>query len=212
MEAIHTYYNGDKTKRLQIFNDEEPMNPREDDNLGTMYCTHGRYSVGDSNAVSANEVRAEVGEGHFISLPVYMYDHSGITVSTTPFGCSWDSGQVGRIYTTTENAADILGVSVEDLDHDKVKEMLVAEVAEYDRYLRGEFYGYMVTDKVEKYTINATDLQKLWDDGMFGLSAVIDESEPHTVWEEGEHNSCWNFHSVEQILEDNNTELWTEEV
>ena len=33
-----------------------------------------------------------------IILPLYLYDHSGISMKTTPFSCQWDSGQVGWIY------------------------------------------------------------------------------------------------------------------
>jgi len=29
---------------------------------------------------------------------LYLYDHSGITMSTSPFSCPWDSGQVGFAY------------------------------------------------------------------------------------------------------------------
>ena len=36
-------------------------------------------------------------EGMMI-LPLYLYDHSGITMNTTGFSCPWDSGQVGWIY------------------------------------------------------------------------------------------------------------------
>ena len=36
--------------------------------------------------------------GKFVILPLYLYDHSGITMNTTGFSCPWDSGQVGWIY------------------------------------------------------------------------------------------------------------------
>ena len=39
-----------------------------------------------------------------IVLPVYLYDHSGIRISTSPFSCPWDSGQVGVIYCTKKKA------------------------------------------------------------------------------------------------------------
>ena len=29
-----------------------------------------------------------------IVQPLYLYDHGGITMNTTGFSCSWDSGQV----------------------------------------------------------------------------------------------------------------------
>ena len=33
----------------------------------------------------------------YIALPVYLYDHGGITISTSPFSCPWDSGFFGII-------------------------------------------------------------------------------------------------------------------
>jgi len=37
-----------------------------------------------------------------IILPLYLYDHSGITMNTTGFSCGWDSGQVGYIVMSYE--------------------------------------------------------------------------------------------------------------
>ena len=31
----------------------------------------------------------------FVFLPLYLFDHSGITMNTSGFSCPWDSGQVG---------------------------------------------------------------------------------------------------------------------
>ena len=33
--------------KLEIFDDLDPTNPREFDNLGTMVCFHSRYILGD---------------------------------------------------------------------------------------------------------------------------------------------------------------------
>jgi len=38
--------------------------------------------------------------------PVYAYIHGGITVSTTPFSCRWDSGVLGFIRTTSKESAE----------------------------------------------------------------------------------------------------------
>ena len=40
----------------------------------------------------------------YLMLPLYLYDHSGITMNTTGFSCPWDSGQVGWIYASKEDA------------------------------------------------------------------------------------------------------------
>ena len=38
-----------------------------------------------------------------IWLPIYKYDHGGITYNTTGFSCSFDSGQVGHIFEEKKN-------------------------------------------------------------------------------------------------------------
>lgn len=46
----------------------------------------------------------------FYALPLYLYDHSGITMSTTTFSCPWDSGRVGMIFCSHEEAVKEWGV------------------------------------------------------------------------------------------------------
>jgi hypothetical protein len=71
-------------------------------------------------------------------LPLYLYDHSGITISTSPFGCNWDSGQVGWIFITNRT------IKEEGIDESKVEEYLKSDVETYDQFIRGEVYGYRV--------------------------------------------------------------------
>lgn len=75
-----------------------------------------------------------------IALPLYLYDHSGITMNTTGFSCGWDSGQVGWIYVVEEDAKKYWG----DITRDQIKLNLKAEVEEYDNYLTGNIYGYRI--------------------------------------------------------------------
>lgn len=79
----------------------------------------------------------------YISLPLYLMDHGGISISTGAFGCPWDSGQVGFIYVSEEKARETLGwgkITASRLA--QVLEVLRAEVEEYDAYLQGEVYGF----------------------------------------------------------------------
>jgi len=111
-------------------------NPRDWDNLGTMACWHGRYALGDEQPkISPDEYLEDLPEGTVI-LPLYLYDHSGITMSTSPFSCPWDSGQVGFIYVTPDEHVGITA--------DEAKGSLIHEVKTYDTYLRGEIYYYEV--------------------------------------------------------------------
>lgn len=78
-------------------------------------------------------------------LPLYLYDHSGITMNTTGFSCPWDSGQVGWIYVTNEEIIKEYG----SLDIEKARKFLVSEVETYDQYLTGDVYGYQLIEKDE---------------------------------------------------------------
>ncbi len=51
----------------------------------------------------------------YIILPLFLYDHSGITMSTGPFSCPWDSGQVGWIYASKKTFIDETGYTEAEL-------------------------------------------------------------------------------------------------
>ena len=82
--------------RIIIEHDETAESPREWDNLGVMAAFHGRYSLGDTNHgfrhtdySGWNEMKADIIRKNpgCVILPLYLYDHSGITMNTTGFSC-----------------------------------------------------------------------------------------------------------------------------
>lgn len=84
---------------------------------------------------------------HYIMLPLYLYDHSGITMSTGPFSCRWDSGQVGWIYVTKEQVRKEYGwKNLSKKRIETIEGYLKGEIEEYDRFLTGQVYGYDVTE------------------------------------------------------------------
>jgi len=143
-------------KLVRIKRDDYPQNPREWDNLGTMVCGHKRYSLGDEQAQNTElytswdewleyeVVKPNGGWSNIIALPLYLYDHGGITISTAPFVCPWDSGQVGWIYVTKPRIREEYGVKrVSKRLLYEVEAVLRSEVETYDQYLQGFVYGYM---------------------------------------------------------------------
>lgn len=83
--------------------------------------------------------------GKAVILPLYLYDHSGITMNTTGFHCPWDSGQVGFIHVSLEDVRREYGVQrVSGKLRRTVEDALRAEVSAYDDYLRGEVYGFVI--------------------------------------------------------------------
>lgn len=83
-----------------------------------------------------------------ICLPIYMYDHSGVTINTTGFACGWDSGQVGFIYASAEDCRREFG----RLWRKKAERCLKGEIETYDQFLRGEVYWFCleVTGDIEE--------------------------------------------------------------
>ena len=132
--------------KLEIYRDEDCQNPRDWDNLGTMVFFHRRYKLGDKHSfANPFELRDHLLETEVLSVPVYMYDHSGLALQTTPFSCPWDSGQLGVIYTTKEKVIKEFG-NFSDKTQEKVLEVLKKEVETYSAYLEGHCYGFKRLD------------------------------------------------------------------
>ena len=143
-----------KGHKINIFPDGDAPNPREEfDHLGTMVCFHRRYNLGDRHEFrSPEEFMDFLKDEKPICLPLYLFDHSGITMSTEKerFRASdpqgWDWGMLGYSYVTKENVRKEYGVKrVTRKILDKVAKLLLAEFAEYDHYLTGNVYGYEIT-------------------------------------------------------------------
>lgn len=137
-------------------------NPREWDNVGIMVCWHRNYKLGDQQPdcspdeflfklMSDREFdkhRKYVPEGidfehlatyinkHFFVLPLYLYDHGGLSIKTNPFGCPWDSGKVGFIC-----------VERTCTEYPDLQAGLNQEVETYNQYLNGDVWFYTIKDE-----------------------------------------------------------------
>ncbi len=184
--------------KVKIYYDSDPQSPREWGNLGTMVCWHRRYNLGDEQRHdSVKDWMREVvcnltGEDHddpeeafeklTIALPLYLYDHSGITMSTGPFSCPWDSGQVGFIYVTNEKAKKEYDWKALTKAHrKKIEDYLRNEVEVYDQFLRGDVYGYRIEDADEI----EIEIDSCW--GFFGSdhekSGLMENVRDNIDWE-----------------------------
>jgi len=100
-----------------VVQDDDPPHPRRDwEGMGTMALFHKRYELGDKDhGLSASDFDGwDAMEEHLykkcgaaVVLPVYLYDHSGISIQTKPFSCRWDSGQIGFIYISREQVRNL---------------------------------------------------------------------------------------------------------
>ena len=81
--------------------------------------------------------------GQIVLMPLYLYDHSGITMSTSPFSCPWDSGQVGWIYADRDMMEKEYGIVTPEVIK-QVQTVLENEVETYDYYLTDQCYGFQL--------------------------------------------------------------------
>lgn len=185
-----------KKLSYRIEHDDEPQSPRDWDNLGTMHCWHSRYNLGDEqhDKGTSEEFFAELGgfdedydwtskeydihlgaaknraQKENIILPLYLYDHSGITISTGSFSCPWDSGQIGWIIVSVEQVKNEYNWKVlTKKRRERIEKYLRDEVKIYDYYLTGDVWGYIIQNED-----GSEDYDSCW--GFFGEKNCIEEA------------------------------------
>lgn len=173
-------------KIVKIYQDSDlHESPREWDNLGTIAYKHSRYNIGEEqindpiqwliNVMDIEENLYSNKHWHslnnetdmlqylekrfskdFVWLPVYLFDHSGITISTSPFGCRWDSGQIGYIYVSKEDVrkeyANLNKEWKQKYHKGKgimqiAKSVLQGEIETFDQFIRGDVYGFKLFEE-----------------------------------------------------------------
>ena len=148
---IHKETIGNKT--LEIYYDEDPLNPRDEDNfgpnIGTILCHCRGRKLGDEQLDEkyydsiSDYVDKEL-DADVILLEVYMYAHGGITIRHYPFSCPWDSGKIGIIYVTRD---DIKKKGLSDKTENEIKDILIKELELYDQYLQGNCYRFVILNE-----------------------------------------------------------------
>lgn len=112
-------------------------------------------------------------------LPLYIYDHSGITMScggrTYPYNDPWDSSAVGWIIALKETIIEELALHEEETWREEAIGVMEAEVRIYDRYLTGDVYGFRL------YDITNNE------------GGVVDADEAVEV------ASCWGFYGTDSM-------------
>jgi len=119
-------------------------------------------------------------ESLYVVLPLYLYDHSGITISTGAFSCRWDSGLVGIIFVSHKKAKEMFEIEEDGWTkemNDRTVKSLIGEVEVYDQYLTGDMYGFQIEKLVYKFE---------------QPNEEIDPTDDSLPWEH--EDSCWSFY------------------
>jgi hypothetical protein len=166
------------SKLVEICADDSPANPRDEmDTVGTMWCWHRNYQLGSRKESREKSVDpadyggwAELQKAvekkvkPVVILPVYMYEHGGISLNTGGFSCPWDSGQVGFIFATRERALESFGAKrLTRQVRAKIEACLQSEIETYSAYADGDVYGFRVLEGDEE-----TD--SCW--GFYGMTEI----------------------------------------
>jgi hypothetical protein len=121
-------------------------------------------NIDNMNATEQAELAAYLESVGHIFLPLSLYDHSGLTIWVGSPSCPWDSGYVGIVHASASKVkAEFNG------DRDKAIACMKSEVETYDQYLRGDVYGFTITD-----TENDIEVESCW--GVYGLNDCIAEA------------------------------------
>lgn len=140
----------------------------DEDQIGDLYKAAVEHAPKDRRA-QHEYMLAELSDVLYIT-PIYVYDHSGVTISTSPFSCRWDSGVAGFAYISksTINTETMWKDSLEDRQegHTKYKtwyelaEALVeSEITTLDHWVTGDVYGFQVYKKVHCDCCGHTELE-----------------------------------------------------
>lgn len=139
---------------IKVLYDDDAPNPRNEFEHSSRFYNNLRRKTFEDGEHKFTEIVDE--ENHqldwnfqqmFIYVPVYIYEHSGACVSTTPFCDPWDSGLFGMLAITKRKAMEDFGwKELTQKRIEKVKDMLRSEVKEYNQWLTGEVYAYTIED------------------------------------------------------------------
>jgi hypothetical protein len=200
MDAIKTIDAGNGV-RVHIYQDENPMTPREWDNLGTMVCFHPRYKLGDTgHGFTPDTLQDKLKEPGLVWLSLYLYDHSGISISSGPPSLrkdpnhypmdpgGWDTSLIGAIFADAETIKREYGDAPDA--GERALACLRGEVETYNQYLTGDVYGYVIEDAAGKH------LDSCW--GFYGEEDAEDEAIHQAEWyakrtHDREYGYCLTF-------------------
>lgn len=196
---------------IRIVPDDDAESPRTYDNLGHMVCFHPRYTLGDDEInpdeyQSVDDLLTTLVDDYdpTVVLPLYLFDHSGITIRAgapvdlaelflpdrEPFTFDpggWDTSFVGFVLDSPDTRRTI-GVRPED-----VEEVLRWEVDAYANWLEGGYVAYIVEDE------DGTHLDSLW--GIDDLDYAKECANQAAEWEaeriEREERAAFNRETVE---------------
>ena len=176
--------------RLVIEQDQFSDDPRSWDNLGTMLCCHRDYQLGDCNSnreteeqlseicrkygksdeeidemTFGEEIRFILDQPDICGMPLWLYDHSGISISTGR-RCPWDSSFIGLIFVEKDFYLAQTCIKDEENWKEAAKKTLEGEIETYSDFLEGNVYQWTLYEPtvVIRQTMDGKELSREIDE------------------------------------------------
>lgn len=205
-DTIETFYNEDKTRRVRLEYDDDgsACDPRDDDDfvqIVTPEMRNWNVRTKDARFQSEHDQLYDKGLGgafgrylkifHDVdAVPVFIYEHSGVALSTGSFigraqHAQWDSGMIGWAY---------INPDAEKWEGMEPEKILSGTVETLGQWMNGEVYGWISEKKVS------------------GTKVYADEDHEDEDFEEWEvDESCWGYIGYEFAEEEAKGQLKEEE-
>lgn len=143
---------------LEIVHDTDCENPREGTDTYTKFIFFGKHShIGDEHIFNSDnyqgwdDMKARAFKDALVVTPVFMYVHSGSSISTTPFNCRWDSGQLGFAVVYAKDIRKEFGVKrVSKKLKEQIESYIESEVQTLNQWLNGDIFGFRVLQDEEE--------------------------------------------------------------
>ena len=167
-----------KGYRIRITPDENPESPDEwgDDDIFLIY--HHRQFTIERDGFDVHEIDKD----KYYIFPVEAYIHSGISLRlfTGTKHCKFDSSVSGYVL--------VRKVVFSEEDSIKAAESLISD---WNMYLRGEVYGYIIEKPKTVYSITKEDFDRELLEGTT-IRDLESKFSISTEWEEVD--SCWGYY------------------
>lgn len=144
----YDFESGEDSFGIDMSNHRDFRSPTYGKDMPVTMSDYTDWVNGDKESCEDNMGCRRFEQTHYI-LPVFMYDHSGRTIRTTPFSCRWDSGQTGWVYVNKVkfSKSTLYGVKPSMAADQRQKlgyEFLRSMVTEIDNVMTGNVWGYNV--------------------------------------------------------------------
>lgn len=141
---------------VEISHDDWAENPR-DWTDSTLCTAHRRYTFGGESlpedcrdideAFDVFLAERGLNRNQILWLPVYLYKHSRLALSTVPFSSSWESGQLGFIFETRANIRAEFGVKrISAALETRICDRLRRELEDLEHWSNGLVYRFYIPE------------------------------------------------------------------